>query len=335
MTNGPLPLLHVGLGGWGRDWSKAVVPEVDTVRTVAYADPAAGALELLETDLPRFTDVQKALAESEAEGVLVTSGVFGHVPVVQAALEAGKHVLVEKPFAPTVAEAEALVALAEKKSLMLSVSQNYRFFPAPIAVRELVAGGSLGKLHRIDLTFRRLSSGGKSPHHQYDEPLLYDMSVHHFDLMRFVTGLPVERVYAETWNPEWSHFVGRSEGVATVRLAGDVGISYSGSWVSNGPATAWAGDWRMDFADGQIEWTSRNSDGVNGDHVWITQDGNTTELDLPDLRLYGRRGSLAAFAESVRTGVAPHNSGADNIGTLRLMLGSIESSRQGTVVQLG
>lgn len=335
MTNGPVSLLHIGLGGWGRDWAKSVVPEVDLVSTVAFADPAAGALELLRTDLPRFTSVQKALAEAPVEAVLVTTGVFGHTPVVQAALEAGKHVLVEKPFAPTVAEAEKMVELADSKGLMLAVSQNYRFFPAPLLVRELVAGGTLGALHRVDLAFRHLSTGGKSPHHQYDEPLLHDMSVHHFDLMRYVTGAPAERVYAETWNPGWSDFKGRSEGVATVRLSGDIGISYSGSWVSHGPATAWAGEWRMDFEKGQVEWTSRNGDGVSGDEVVITEAGKRRRATLPEVRHYGRRGSLAAFAESVRSGTPAHINGADNLGTLRLTMAAIESSREEKVIALG
>ena len=67
---------------------------------------------------------------------------------------AGKHVLVEKPFVETVADAVALVDLADSCDCVLMVSQNYRHFPAPVAAAEIVAGGRFGTLHRVELDFR-------------------------------------------------------------------------------------------------------------------------------------------------------------------------------------
>src|SRR5882762_4853768 len=107
-----LRTIQVGLGGWGRDWAKQVIPQIESVELVGYVDPDASSLELLTGDLPRYVSFETALRELEAEAVLVTAGVAAHAPVVRQALQADKHVLVEKPFAPTVGEATELVALA-------------------------------------------------------------------------------------------------------------------------------------------------------------------------------------------------------------------------------
>src|SRR5262245_60538463 len=183
-----LRTIQVGLGGWGRDWARQVVPQISSVELVGYVEPDPSSLELVTGSAPRFTSFDDAVAQVPAEAVLVTAAVAAHVDVVRQALQADKHVLVEKPFAPTVQEARELNELAAARGRTLMVSQNYRFFPAPRAVRELVASGELGPLHHVDLEFRRLSGlrpGRRSPHHAYAHPLLDDMSIHHFDLLRY------------------------------------------------------------------------------------------------------------------------------------------------------
>lgn len=175
--------------------------------------------------------------------MLVTASLVGHVPAAVTALEAGKHVLIEKPFAPSVAEAKELVALAAARDRTVAVSQNYRFFPAVQVVHELVAAGTLGDLHAVEIDFRQHSGsdGVRTPHHYLDEPLLVDMSIHHFDLLRYVVGREVSSISCRTWDPAWSLFSGPSEGVALIECGDDLVASYRASWVSSGVRTAWAG----------------------------------------------------------------------------------------------
>ena len=329
-------IVQVGLGGFGRDWAEKVVPAVPEVEVVGTADVWAGSRERaiaagLTTADRCFPSVEAALEATDPEAVLVTASLVGHVPAARAALESGRHVLVEKPFAPSVAEAEELVALADARGLTLAVSQNYRFFPAVQAVRQIVAEQTYGGLHAVALDFRQHSGadGVALPHHALDEPLLVDMSIHHVDLIRWVLGREVSAVDVRTWDPAWSMFTGPSEGAGLVESGPDLVTSYRASWVSSGLRTAWAGEWRMDFADAEVWWTSRG-DGPQGwrsDEVRVRRGGEVETLALPTVARVDRAGSLTEFVTAVREGREPVISGRDNLGSLAATYAAVESAR--------
>src|SRR5215472_2980311 len=144
-----LRMLAVGLGECGRHWVGGMLPQVPEVQLAGCVDldPAALGLAVERLGVPAgrcFTSLPAALAETAPDAVLVATTLPGHVPVARAALEAGCHVLLEKPFAASLAEARGLVALAGERRRVLMINQNYRFFPAPRAAAELVRGGRLG-----------------------------------------------------------------------------------------------------------------------------------------------------------------------------------------------
>src|SRR6202022_4903439 len=109
-----------------------VVPGGPEVDVVGYVDPDASGLALLRDALhvaPErcFLNLERAIEATKPEAVLVTAILPGHAPVTRAALGAGLHVLVEKPFAETLDVARQLVELAATQKKVLMVSQNYRF----------------------------------------------------------------------------------------------------------------------------------------------------------------------------------------------------------------
>jgi predicted dehydrogenase len=330
-----LRVLQVGLGTWGRDWAQRVVPEVPEVDLVGYVDPDPSALAQLRnavTAAPErcFLTLDHAIEATKPEAVLVTATLPGHAPVTRAALAAGLHVLVEKPFAETLDVARQLVELAADRRKVLMVSQNYRFFPASRKVAQLVSEARLGKLHEVSIDFRRYSPGtvnGRDRHHFEDQPLLVDMSIHHFDLLRLIIDREPERIYCEAWNPDWTGFSGPSVAVASIDFEGDVVVSYRGSWVSTGPVTPWAGEWRMDFEQGGIFWTSRDDEGARRDRVVIEEPYRKPRtITLPVLDKIDRWGTLTEFARAVQEGRDPECSGRDNLATLGLVSAAVESS---------
>jgi predicted dehydrogenase len=336
-------VLQVGLGGFGRDWAKHVIPRVPEVEVVGTADLFEGARSLaiaagLTSEDRCYADVDEAIEATDPEAVLVTASLVGHVPAASAALRAGRHVLVEKPFAPSVAEAEELVALADSLGLTVAVSQNYRFFPAVQTVQRIVADRRLGDLHAVEIDFRHFSgaSGVASPHHALDEPLLVDMSIHHFDLIRAVLAQEVTSITCRTWDPPWSLFTGPSEGVALIECGPDLVVSYRASWVSRGLRTAWAGEWRMDFADGEVWWTSRGDgpEGWRSDAVTIRRGRTVETLVLPALERTDRAGSLTEFVTAVEAGREPSISGRNNLGSLATTYAAVESAHTRQPVQL-
>ncbi len=336
-------ILQVGLGGFGRDWARHVFPRVPEVEIVGTADVSEAARSLaIDAGLTSadrcFAGIEEALEATDPEAVLVTASLVGHVPAARAALQSGRHVLVEKPFAPSVAEAKELVELADAQGLVVAVSQNYRFFPAVQRVQQIVAERELGDLHAVDLDFRQFSGaeGIPSAHHRLDEPLLVDMSIHHFDLVRTVLGREVSSISCRTWDPTWSMFTGPSEGVALIDCGADLVVSYRASWVSHGTVTPWAGEWRMDFTDGEVRWTSRGDgpEGWRADLVTVRRSRTVETLLLPTVARTDRAGSLTEFVSAISAGRQPTIAGRNNLGSLATTYAAVESSRTRQPVQL-
>ena len=266
----------------------------------------------------------------------MTTTLPGHAPVTRAAVEAGLHVLVEKPFAPDVATAQELVRAAANNGVTLMVSQNYRFFPAVRTVARLVREASLGDVYEVSIDFRRYSAAsatGRARHHQDEQPLLVDMSIHHFDLLRMILNREPERIFCEAWNPGWSAFAGPSAAVASITF-GPAVVSYRGSWVSSAPITPWAGEWRMEFERGEVFWTSRDDNGALADWVSVRpRGGRARSLRMPEMRV-DRWGTLTEFANAIREGREPECSGRENVATIAFMAAAVESARRGAPVTM-
>jgi len=331
----PLRLIQVGLGPHGRNWARKVVPEIGEIEVVAFVDKDPYALDALkeEAGVPAercFESLTEAIAATQPQAMLNTTALPAHVPVTRAALEAGLHVLVEKPLAASFAQAQELVDMAAARNLILMVSQNYRFFPAPRVIAAMVHESALGKLYAVEIDFRRYSTvgqNGRGRHHLEEQPLLVDMSIHHFDLLRMILSREPRRIYCEAWNPEWTAFSGPSVAVASIDFEGGVVVSYRGSWISAGPVTPWAGEWRMEFENGEVKWTSAADSDITQDKVVVRpRNEEARTITLPTVPRTGTWGTLTEFAAAIRSGREPETSGRNNMGTIALMAAAVESA---------
>jgi len=206
-----IKLIHVGLGLWGFDWAQHVYPRSHDVEPVAYVDKDPEALQRAQSKLELshyFPTLSDAIAGTDAEAVVVALPLPLHAAVVREALLAGKHVLIEKPFTQTLEEAHSLVDIAEKSSRVLMVSQNYRFFAAPQAAYQFVRDAWFGQLHTVQVDFRlnAVAEGYGGRHQALPNPLLADMAVHHFDLMRMVLGEDPAELSCRAWIPRGSPY---------------------------------------------------------------------------------------------------------------------------------
>jgi predicted dehydrogenase len=233
-------------------------------------------------------------------------------------------------------EARTAVDAADAAGLILAVSQNYRFFRGSAEAARIVRSGELGALSRIAVDFRKWANDfPKDGHVHYTirHPLLLDMSIHHFDLMRWVTGLEPVSATAIAWNPSFSNFGDPSTGAATVQLEGGVVVDYRGSWTSTDTPTLWSGDWVMEFEQGSVHWSARDDRGAESDSVVvIPRGGKPKTVKLAPLAHIDRLGSTAEFARAIRAGDTPSISARENLGTLALTFGIIDAAESGEVV---
>lgn len=351
-----LKLVQVGFGGAGKVWFRRVYPRFEGVELVGCVDRDPELRRELEAD-PEFAgerwfaSLAEALEAVEADAVSVAAHLEGHAPLVREALEAGKHVIVEKPFTRRVAEARDLAELAARMDRRLVVGQNYRFFPAPRTVLSLLDEGRLGPIGAVRIDFRHdvgFSRGADSKHAQLDHPLLVDMAVHHFDLLRMLLRREPEAVHCTTFNPPWSEYRDPPAAFATVSFPSSAGtpdartprarshvvVSYRGSWVSHNEPTPWSGLWEIECEQGSIVWQGRiKAEDVSADRVMIRRhDGSVEDVPLVRLPHVDRAGVFHAFIDAVEAGNDAECSGHDNIGTIAFMNAMIESAENGTVV---
>lgn len=331
--------IQIGLGHWGFSWSKEVIPKVPTVEMVGYVDTSLEATARVQTELgidPKlcFTSLDDAAKHTDATLAICTLRTEAHYPVVKRCLELGYNVIVEKPFTTTIGQGKELVALAEAQGKVLMVSQNYRHQPGPIAAAKLIGDGKFGAMNMVSIDFRRHGPTQGYRYWDMPDPLLADMSIHHFDLMRYVLGDEPVRLSCRTWNPPGSPFHFHPSGVATIEFSRGTMVSYRGSWMNSGPVTPWAGEWVMDAADGQIAWSSRDHfRDKQGPDVLTLQpiDQARENVPLDPVAFPDRRGTLNAIAGLLDTGVVPSgfSSGKDNLGSLALVQASILSASRG------
>jgi predicted dehydrogenase len=311
----------VGAGGMGQPWSKVVLGQ-PKAKLVAYVDPLIGTERqskwLADTpEVPRFTSLA-ALTE-KADAVLITAHSTVHADVIRDALERGYHVIVEKPFVTSMADAEAVVELAARKGLRLMVSQNYRYFPGVALIRDLVASGKYGAIAAAYCGFW-CDWAGKPYQHGMQHVMGLEMAVHHFDMVRAMFDADPVGGLVREWQQAGSQYAQGGAIEAVFEMASPKGqfpFTYSGSLVGKAPRTPWPGVWRLEFdKETLVVDTVAERYGIYRAHA----DGYEWLGPMDDAE-----GWFAApfehFIDAVQAGREPWSSGRDNLGSLKMALG--------------
>ena len=331
-------VLQIGVGGFGAVWLRAL-REVATLHSLVDRDPAALEAAAAETGLPLarcFTDLDVALAEDGAEMALVVVPPAAHRPIAERCLQAGLPVLVEKPLADSREDALALVEAARRHGLELAVAQNYRYRPVIETARGIVASGRLGALGQARIEFRHHYDFRGSFRETMPHPLLLDMAVHHFDLIRHVCGLEPRSVAAWTWNPPWSQFQGDASAVCRFEMEGGARVIYEGSWHPRAQFTDWNCRWLLECERGYLVVDrDRVLVGESSDpHVVRALADGAVAVPCARLRHQEQAGVMADFERALRAGVPAPTTAADNLRSLEMVFGAVEAAERGREVAL-
>ena len=207
-TSSGLRVGVVGVGYWGSKHVRTM-RSLDCVEQVVVIDPSAERVARLRHSFPEvaaFPTLDDALDDVDA--LVVATPPSTHAQLAIRAMEAGKQVLVEKPFATSVAEAEAMSACAERNDVVLMVGHTFEYHAAVWALREMVRNGELGELYYIDTA--RLNLGL----YQRDVNVLFDLAPHDISILNYV--LDSQPVSVECWASRHAHR--RLEDIAYMRV---------------------------------------------------------------------------------------------------------------------
>lgn len=334
-------LIQAGVGAFGRSWA-GIVRSTDGVEPVALVDPISDARDRAVGDfgLPRstvFAGLGEAIDAVRADAVLLTTPPETHHPLALEALAAGLHVLVEKPLAMTIAQAREMIEAASAAGRTLMAAQNYRFRPPTRAAQDVVASGRLGDLIAVRIDFRRDTRRIFPPggfRFSMRHPLLLDMSIHHIDMLRAISGQQIAHVYARSWAAPDSPYEHDPSVAMTMGLSGGATATYDGDWAAREGDTSWNADWEIIGREGRLLWSGGLADDMTADLRLDLWGKPVEQVPLPHLDAQDRSGVLVEFREALADGRRPETDAADNIHSLAAVLAAVQSADTGEIVRL-
>jgi predicted dehydrogenase len=184
-SSAPVGVAVVGLGYWGPNLLR-VLSEDPAQANVLYAcDTSAETRVAIGRRFRHVTmtgDYQSVLDDPAVEAVAIATPVSTHFELADRALDAGKHVFVEKPLAHGVAEVEQLIAKAQRNGLVLMPGHTFIYSPPVVRIKELIDRGELGDIYFI--TMSRVNLGL----HQPDVSVIWDLAPHDISILSYWLG---------------------------------------------------------------------------------------------------------------------------------------------------
>jgi predicted dehydrogenase len=174
----------VGLGYWGPNLLR-VLYEMEGVHVAAICDLEQDRLDRFARRYPTVAATrtyESILRDPDIDAVVLATPVFTHFALASRALEAGKHVFVEKPLAPSLREADALLELADNNGLSLMCGHTFVYSPPVRAVKELIDEDEIGEVYFVSSS--RVNLGL----HQRDVSVLWDLGPHDFSILLYWLG---------------------------------------------------------------------------------------------------------------------------------------------------
>lgn len=324
----------VGAGILGKRHAR-VFGEIEGARLVAVADHSRERAEAAANGAPAFTSIEALLSSVECDAVAVATPDHLHRDPVSAALNAGKHVLVEKPLATSVADARAMIELARHKGVVLQVNYSQRWVAEYAWIKQQISAGAIGrprfvlssKQDTIFVPTRMINWAAQT------SPIWF-MSSHDIDLITWFLDERVTSVSArETRGVLDGIGIHVHDGVdALISFAGGATLNLHSSWIHPETYPTIVVD-RMTIVGetGVIEFYSR------GRHIecYTRTGGTTMEFTGPQTatevngRLEGAfRTSLLTFLGSIASGVEAPTAAARTLHVVEIQEAIVAAARK-------
>lgn len=329
---GDLRAAVIGLGAMGANHVR-VLSDMPGVELVGVADTDAARVEKATRGrpFPGFADYRSLIAEALPDFVSVVVPTGLHEAVALAVIAAGVHLLVEKPIAATVPAAERIAAAAEAAGVLLSVGHIERFNPAVRELKRRLAEGQGGRV--LQLKARRV---GPFPHRIRDVGVIHDLAPHDIDIMRYLLGEEVERVYAEAQR----HINTENEDIfaGVLHFRGGAFGLLDINWLTPTKERTLTvlcerGMFVADYAAQSLAFYENYAAAARDDAIGSVTEGPMTRYPIEyqePLRV-----ELEAFRDAVRDRTAPPVSAADGIAALAVAEALVRSAERGLPEPVG
>lgn len=275
-------------------------------------------------------DWQALLADREIDVIDITLHPENRVPIIEAALKAGKHVLSQKPFVTDIRLGEALVKLADEQGLKLAVNQNGRWAPHISWMREAVRAELIGEVLSVHISLHwdhGWTAG--TPFDEIEDLILFDFGVHWFDFLTSLVGDRTESVFASATRAHGQHNRVPLLAQALVKLdGGQASLVFDGSAPCGPRDTTYIAGTRGALISDGPDLSSQSL-------TLITSEG----IARPKLEGQwfndGFSGTMGELLCAIEGDFAPSNSASSNLQSLALTLAAVQSRQTGQAVEVG
>lgn len=327
----------IGYGYWGPNIVRNLM-SIEGSQVVAIAEISASARSRAEKAYPGVkvtASSAEVVASVDVDAIAVISPVWTHYELTKAALENGKHVFVEKPFTSSVAQAEELINIAERKNLKIMVDHTFLFTGAVKKIRQLIDEGALGNLYYYDST--RVNLGL----FQHDINVLWDLAPHDLSIMDHLLKSSPEGIVATGQG----HLNGHEDvAYMTLYFPQKVIAHINVNWLSpvKVRTTLIGGEKRMlvwnDLdADEKVKVYDKGVNITNREGVYeLLVSYRSGDMWAPQLeQVEALRHELSYFVDCVSSGNEPFNNGYAGLRVVKMLEAASESlSKRGALVYL-
>jgi predicted dehydrogenase len=336
-----LRIAILGSGYMGRTYAEGIVKFNSRVKLVAVSGGRRAPGLAADYGVEYEPTYEGLLARADIDAVLIATPHADHHDQVVAAAEAGKHVLVEKPMATSVAECDSMIAACQRAGVMLEVIQTLRFRGTPSRAKQLIDEGRIGKVHMIrnqSLVREYAVTAGSWAHETKHGGAFLDMGVHNFDIMRFWSGSEAKRVFAHVNTYTQADYPALSAMTQIVFANGVVAQQWSSFEV---PALSLTGSQHLYTVVGE-----KGALEIDGYGKLILSTPTSTELiweqppidfvnrPLDPVRLKAFYSQTQAFVDDILDGRPATVSGADGRAAVAIVEAAIRSAQTGQAVEL-
>jgi predicted dehydrogenase len=339
-----LKAVLVGCGSISGAWFKgaATVKDLEIVGLVDLLEDSAQKRK--EEFVPKAitgTDLATVIKQVRPDIVFDCTIPASHFDVVMTALGNGCNVLGEKPMADNLEQAHTMIQAAQNAGKLFAVMQNWRYTHNIRRLKRFLETGVIGNITTINTDFYVGAHFGGfrdvMPH-----ILLKDMAIHTFDAARFLTNQNPKSVYAMEWNPEGSWYSRDASAAAIFEMTGNVIFNYRGSWCSEGHRTPWESEWRILGTKGSIRWDGNTNItceivGDDPEEQAFFREQYLIEVPAYDdinQRHQGHAAVIHDFVDALKTNTQPETVCTDNIKSLAMVYGAVESADKGQKIEI-
>lgn len=331
----PLRLIIVGLGARARTWLEVAGANPD-VEIVALCDPDPAARKTAAEQFPGLpigADI-KDIIGTAADAVLLCTPPGRREAQIEACCAHGLAILAEKPLSDDVVTAARFVEMAEAAGVHLIVGLNFRYLSVTQNMRRLLDEGAIGKPEFGRFIYERWRDGTQDWLNSYpltmDHPMLWEQSIHHFDLMRFVYRAEPVYVQAHTFNPSWTMYASDTNVSALLGFEDGFTVTYQGTWQSGHEPMNF--NWRTDGSEGIVVQRA-----MFGDLAYAKRmEPEMTPVPLPEhvAWITDAEALLRSFVATCRGTAAPECTGRDHLQSLFMLQACILASNRRATVEI-